>query len=163
VNKEWFEIPTYDGRYMITKDGRIKSKFKELKQVKRKDGYKRISLTKNGKRKNYLVHRVIAMTFIPNSIRKKEVNHKDGNKRNNHVSNLEWCTREENIRHASSKGLMCCGEDRKNSRLTWKEVLLIRKMLSIPNRKLASLFGVSPTTILKIKKNIKWKRQGGKK
>lgn len=69
-------------------------------------GYKQIGRTVNGKRRTLQVHRLVAMAYIPNPENKPEVNHKDGNKANNHVSNLEWCTRKENQRHAYDSGFM---------------------------------------------------------
>jgi hypothetical protein len=67
-----------------------------------KNGYFRIRL--NGKK--YSIHRLIAETFIPNPDNKPEVNHKDGNKLNNHISNLEWVTHSENTKHAFKMGLI---------------------------------------------------------
>lgn len=68
-------------------------------------GYRRVLLSKNGVKKHFLVHRLIAETFIPKADDRNYVNHKDGNKLNNCVSNLEWCTRSENQIHAYKKGL----------------------------------------------------------
>lgn len=73
---------------------------KIMKKASDKQGYQIISLSKNKKRKTYRVHRLIAKTFIENPQNKKEVNHIDGNKSNNCISNLEWCTRSENQIHA---------------------------------------------------------------
>ncbi len=68
--------------------------------------YYRVPLTDvNHNRKYYLVHRLVAETFIPNPNKFKDVNHKDGNKLNNNVNNLEWCTRSYNLIHAYNNGL----------------------------------------------------------
>lgn len=64
------------------------------------NGYVRVSLTKNGQTKNYLVHRLVAKQFIPNPDNLPQVNHKNGNKCDNTVGNLEWCTAKENKKHA---------------------------------------------------------------
>ena len=83
-----------------------KSNHKEsifLKQTKDKDGYLRVILQKNKKRKICTVHRLVAETFIPNPENKPQVNHKDENKQNNNVSNLEWSNAKENIRYSQSK------------------------------------------------------------
>lgn len=68
-------------------------------------GYKNVNITINGIHKRMYIHRLVAMLFIPNPENKPQVNHIDGNKWNNNVSNLEWCTRSENIQHAFNTGL----------------------------------------------------------
>ena len=90
-------------QYFISNFGKVYSqksgKLKELKQfVDSKENYMMIGLINDdGKRNKYLVHRLVARAFIPNSNNLPEVNHKDKNKQNNHVNNLEWCTRKENL------------------------------------------------------------------
>ena len=95
----------YKNLYQISNFGRVKSlnykrsgKEKILKAVKNKFGYELVDLCKNGETKHFRVHRLVAHIFIENDnpIEKIEVNHIDENKTNNHVSNLEWCTREYN-------------------------------------------------------------------
>lgn len=71
-----------------------------MKQQKNNKGYLFVCYKQGGKRKNILVHRLVAQAFIPNPNNKKEVNHIDGNPLNNIVSNLEWCTSSENRTHA---------------------------------------------------------------
>ena len=70
-----------------------------------KNGYVWVSLPRNNKFRTYLVHRLVAGMFIPNPMFYKEINHIDGNKTNNNVYNLEWCTRSQNIKHAFAMGL----------------------------------------------------------
>lgn len=90
----------------IRKNGRIDNrKGKVLKPKIDKYGYKTIVLTKNGIRKNYTVHRLVALAYLDNNDNKKTVNHIDGNKLNNDVDNLEWCTEKENQRHKWDSGL----------------------------------------------------------
>ena len=120
--EEWRDIEGYEGIYQVSSKGRIKSKQREVKngentikikkesircvQVnKRRNGYCEISLHKDGKEKRYKVHRLVAQAFIPNELNKSEVNHKDGNKENNCVENLEWVTSKENSKHAWDTGL----------------------------------------------------------
>ena len=67
-------------------------------------GYKRFRYTIEGHRYNFKVHRLVAETFIPNPLGKPHVNHIDGDRSNNSVENLEWCTRSENMRHAMKMG-----------------------------------------------------------
>lgn len=112
----WKDIDGYEGLYQVSNLGRVKSlerkdkygrifkeKVKEL-QID-KDGYFRTSLWKgkNGSLKQ--VHRLVAIAFIPNLENKPIVNHIDGNKQNNNVENLEWCTNSENDLHAYKLGL----------------------------------------------------------
>lgn len=74
---------------------------KILKGTLTKKGYRTVEL--DGKA--HTVHRLVALVFIPNLLKKEQINHKDGNKLNNNVENLEWCTNEENMRHAYNVGL----------------------------------------------------------
>lgn len=94
--------------YACTRDGRVFSKKSDifLKQGM-SYGYKRINLSRSGNKRTYYVHRIVAQTFIDNPNPDNcVVNHKDGNKINNHVDNLEWCTQKQNIRHARDTGLI---------------------------------------------------------
>jgi hypothetical protein len=93
--------------YLISESGDIYSNLtkRQLKKSINKYGYNHIRLFKDGVRKNFQIHRLVASTFIDNPYMKPQVNHKDGNKSNNHVSNLEWVTQSENIRHAINTGL----------------------------------------------------------
>ena len=81
-------------------------KFFEFKPNICPKGYHRIQFMALGRRVTTSAHRLVAIAFIPNPENKTDVNHKDGNKNNNHVSNLEWATRKENMAHASKNGLM---------------------------------------------------------
>lgn len=98
-----YEISNFGRIRKINKDYRS-PKYTYLKLGKLKPYYN-ISLTINSKQKTYLVHRLVAQTFIPNPNNFPQVSHIDGNKGNNKVDNLEWCTSKQNINHAINNGL----------------------------------------------------------
>ena len=107
MNKEiWKDIPNYEGQYQVSNLGNVRSlqfrngtctinRIRTLK-IKTSGKYNHTKLFKNGKGKNYTIHRLVAITFIPNPNNYKYVNHKDENPRNNKVDNLEWCTMQYN-------------------------------------------------------------------
>lgn len=100
----------YDGLFLVSPSGEIFRRrgdvYKSAKPSITTAGYFSVSATINGKQKRFLVHRLIAMAYIPNPEQKPYVNHIDGNKKNNHIGNLEWCTSQENSRHAKKIGLI---------------------------------------------------------
>lgn len=93
--------------YEITKDGKVFSKRngKELKGCVDNAGYRKVSPRINGKKYQLKVHRLVALKYIPNPNNYKQINHIDGNKLNNNINNLEWCTAKHNIAHAHKSGL----------------------------------------------------------
>lgn len=109
-------IPNYEGIYEISNLGTIRTdknkitytakhgvrhwKQRVMKLKRDRNGYKRVSLWKKGKSKDFLVHRLVAMTFIPNPKGYGLINHRDGNPSNNDVSNLEWTDYHGNLMHA---------------------------------------------------------------
>jgi hypothetical protein len=94
--------------YLITPCAKVYSKksSRYLTTYKADKGYIRVSICRNGVPYTKILHRLVANTFIENPENKREVNHIDGNKSNNHVSNLEWVTHAENMKHAKTTGLM---------------------------------------------------------
>lgn len=124
------------------------------------DGYICVSLIKNGKTKFTGLHRLVANAFIPNPENKPQVNHKDGNKHNNSIDNLEWATIVENIQHAFDTGLNQAkkGEKSHLSKLTEKEVLEIRALgKSVSAIELGLKYGVNNQAIYKILSRQRWK------
>lgn len=101
----WKDIPNYEGLYQVSNLGRVKSlfKYKKILKPRQRNGYLRVSLTKNNKSTNYAVHRLVAQAFISNPNNLPEVNHKDENKQNNCVDNLEFCTRKYNMKYGTWK------------------------------------------------------------
>lgn len=107
----WKDIVGYEGLYQVSDCGNVRSlnwnrsgKTRLLKPFNQ-GGYLRIGFRTNKRLRNYLVHVLVAQAFVPNPHNKPEVNHKDGNKINNHPSNLEWVTRKENVHHAIDNNL----------------------------------------------------------
>lgn len=117
--EEWKDIEGYEGIYQISNLGNVKSlkyhKEKRIKSNKNRNGYLKIGLILNGKRKHISIHRLVAKAFIPNPNSLPEVNHIDGNKENNKVENLEWNNRKQNSLHAYKTGLRQVTEKQKEA------------------------------------------------
>ena len=99
----WKDIPGYEGLYKVSDNGdvyNIKSK-RKLKLTVSDAGYHKVNLRNNGSVKTHLVHRLVALSFIPNPKEKPQVNHIDEDSLNNSLSNLEWCTPKENCKHGT--------------------------------------------------------------
>ena len=157
-NEIWKQVKGYEGIYEISSIGRLKRLSKTYTDKngvtyskkesitigqKTKQGYLRTGLTKNGVRTKYLVHRLVAESFIPNPENKKQVNHKNGIKDDNRLDNLEWCTNSENIKHAYDK----LGFNPKKL-LTDDQVRYIRLNYKKGNgAELAKIFNINPSTI----------------
>lgn len=103
----WKDIQEYENEYSISNTGIVKGKKynRELKPFTNKDGYQRVTLCKEGKTKNFYLHRIVAQHFKDNFSNKPQVNHIDGDKLNNTAINLEWVTCSENHLHAFATGL----------------------------------------------------------
>lgn len=114
MDLQWNTLANYP-RYDISIDGKIfdKSLNKLLSFQSNKDGYLKVTLRNDDGRKTFSVHRLVALTFIENPHMKETVNHKDGDKKNNVISNLEWATRSEQTQHAWDSGLILDFEARK--------------------------------------------------
>lgn len=109
MKEEWKPIKGYEGLYEVSNMGRVKSLHRSQGIILKQGtfhGYMKVGLHKNGTRSTKKVHRLVATAFIRNPNNYEFVNHKDGNKKNNTVDNLEWCTRSYNMRHAYHNGLM---------------------------------------------------------
>ena len=105
MNEKFVLLP-FDNKYAVSEKGDIINvRSGRTLHTVMNHGYVRVQLSVNGVRKNYPVHRLVARAFIPNPDNKPYVNHKDGNKANNCVSNLEWVTAKENDAHARKNDL----------------------------------------------------------
>lgn len=123
-NEIWKDIEEFKGIYQISNYGRVKSieryvernnkgkikvKEKILKTyINKKTGYSYAMFSISGKNKIRHIHRLVAEAFIDNPNNKKDINHKDCNRTNNYVNNLEWCTRSENIKYGFKYGKIKC-------------------------------------------------------
>jgi len=106
IQEIWKDISGHEGRYQVSSSGKIKSLLtsKILKSRKTIHGYLHVGLCVNSKPKSKVIHRIVAIAFIPNPQNKPQVNHKDGNRTNNEVTNLEWVTASENVIDGFKRG-----------------------------------------------------------
>lgn len=142
--------------YEITKQGEIINKKNRHKLIPQPNGkgYLRVAIGK----KLMFVHRLVAEMYIPNPENKSQINHKDGNKLNNCVENLEWVTNQENRNHACKNGLHKCGEECGWSKLDWDKVHFIRESKDkYTIVELSRMLGVSRTAISWVIHEKSWK------
>jgi hypothetical protein len=164
TNEVWKSIKDYPN-YQISNLGNVKSLnnykrnyYKILSPSLSKSGYYQIGIRLDKKRIYHTIHRLIAIHFIDNNENYKCVNHKDGNKLNNSIENLEWCSYSINNKHAYDNGLNKNNENHGRSKLSNSDVLLIKESLinNISQRKLAIQFNVSQACINYINVNKTW-------
>ena len=151
----WKDIVGYDGLYKISECGEVLNtkRNKLQKSYRHGRGYNRISLTSRGLQRNHYVHRLVGNAFLetPEHIGQTQINHIDGNKNNNHYSNLEWVTPSENMKHAVKIGLLKTPNSIEEKDKEVMAYLYMHTRLS--QDEIADVFGVSPTTVsLAIKK-----------
>lgn len=142
--------------YEVTKNGEIINKRNRHKLIPQPNakGYLRVSI--GGEL--MFVHRLVAEQYVPNPENKPQVNHKDGNKVNNKVENLEWVTNQENRKHACKNGLHLTGEQCNWSKLDWSKVKFIRENKDKYNMvELGRMFGVTRCTIRSVIRGTSWK------
>jgi NUMOD4 motif/HNH endonuclease len=164
---EWRDVVGWEEYYQVSNAGDVKrvcgGRGAVIGKILKKSGtnkpYYTINLRREGHFKSYKVHRLVALSFVENLCpdTKTQVNHMDGNKKNNHYLNLEWVTPGENQKH-SYRVL-----DRKSARgfakLTEEDVLTIRKLLyttRLTQKDIGSIFGINQTTVSRIKLNQTW-------
>lgn len=168
MSENWKPVKDYEGIYEVSDTGLVRSldRVDSLKRFKRGvlkspydngRGYLCVNLKAKGKQAQKTVHRLVAQAFIPNPDNLPEVNHIDGNKKNNHVSNLEWCTVSENKKHAFKKGLnkQRKGLDNPQHTLSKEAVIFIRDNAKPYDKnysyaELARKFNVSEPTIKRV-------------
>lgn len=167
INGEiWKPVKGYEYYYEISNLGRLVSLdyrgngYRQLLKTNiNKNGYEQVRLNVNKIGKNKKIHRLVAEAFLPNPKNKKCVNHKDSNRFNNVVNNLEWSTHSENTIHGFKNGFIyrLSGENSKNSKLNNKKVIEIY-ISKKSHRELAKQFGVTKSSITSIKSKKTWKK-----
>lgn len=153
--------------YSVTDCGKVfsgkRGRRTELKHNKTNGGYHIIRLYVSGVKYDRLVHILVAVAFLGKPEEGQQINHKDGNKDNNAVQNLEWCTRSENAKHAYANGLMRkTYKDCYNASLNEEQVCKIRLLIveGKKQRDIASVFGVSEQVVSFIKHGRNYKGVG---
>ncbi len=175
--EEWKPVVNFEEYYEVSTFGNVKSfdrsvtgvngklynsKGKDISvSTKSNAGYKQAHFSVKSKSYCRDVHRLVAIAFIPNPENYPIVNHIDGNKENNHVDNLEWCTYKQNSKHAFDNKLTPTGEMCSFSKLTEKEVLEIYDLAhnsDLLQPEIAKKFNIEKGTVSKIKLGTMWRR-----
>ena|SRR6185369_14744824 len=156
---KWLPVPGWEGFYEVSNTGRVRSinrrmvcrdgiaqryQARELTLCDSQNGYPRVHLrdTVNGRRRWAMVHRLVALAFVPNPENKPNVNHIDCNTYNAAATNLEWCTQRENLAHAARLGRMshhALGKRPAHAKLSNRQVYEIRELYAAGNTSWADL------------------------
>lgn len=159
---EWADVLGYEGLYSVSTEGQVYThKYKKILKPRSKKGYLNVSLSKNKKRKEFKIHRLVAIDFIPNTENKEQVNHIDGDKNNNKVTNLEWVTQSENIVHSYGLGLH--STIKKPYKMTEDKIIKLKSMLeeNTALKRMAETLEVSTSTINRHIKQIRENEKNG--
>lgn len=170
------DVNGYEGIYQISNLGRLKSlsrrvscrnstrltKEKFLKPAIKDTGYLKFGLKKLGIEKQFVLHRLIAIAFIPNPLNLTQVNHKNGIKTDNRIDNLEWCTPSENLKHAYAEGLKISvkGSNHFKSKLKESDINEIRQLYKIKGNtqfSISKIYNVSRSAIKDVVNGVSWK------
>lgn len=152
------QLKNFD-RYYISRNGEVFSTFvsRPLKPSKSNTGYLRVVLTdNNGKLHTLYVHRLVAMSWLPYSDETMEVNHKNGIKSDNDLSNLEWVSKQDNADHASYTNLVLKGHKAGRAKLSELDIMHIRNSSS-SNEELAKQYNVHRNTISRLRNRVTYK------
>jgi len=162
MSEHWQAIEGFKN-YVVSDHGHVKRIIGDQMTAELKGslvrGYRRVNLYRNGKAYSRKVARLVAQAFIPNPLELPEVNHKKNPKTNDHVSNLEWATRSQQIEHALDNGLYHHGSQLAHHKLTTKDIKKVRDMSAegLSNRRIATTFGVHHSTIASALGGMSWK------
>lgn len=164
--ENWRAIPGYEGRYCVSDLGNVMSMDflgtglpGLMKGTENHSGYLTLELSLRGKKKRFHIPRLVMLAFIGPRPPNAQINHIDGDKKNNKLSNLEYCSRSENIRHAYSIGLMQVGEDHSKAKLTSTAVIEIRRLHAGGSsaNALGRQFGITGATVRQIVSGRTWR------
>lgn len=160
--EEWKPIDEFNGVYEISNLGNVrrlvKRGYKPVAHSLDGAGYPKVNPSYLNKSYNRTVHRLVAAAFIPNPLNKPFLNHKDGDKTNYSVNNLEWCTRKENCQHAYNTGLNVPFMPVSTLNKEVAEQIRAEHMATnLYGKDLASKYGVTPSTINKVIRGELWK------
>lgn len=177
--EQWKDIVGYESYYQISNYGNLRSKDRlvisknnslalkkgRLKKPSMANNYFLAMLSKEHIPKAITIHRLVAMHFIENPMNKKEINHKDGNKQNNHVDNLEWVTRSENSQHSYNNGLQISrkGSMHHFAKINESDVLNMFMLYNngVSRKEIANRYThISYSSICRILKGRTWKHFG---
>lgn len=165
----WRDVPNYEGYYQVSNLGHVKRVKagigtyigKTLKYNLAGAGYPCVYLSRNSTVKPHYIHRLVALVFLPCPTEEQyQVNHKNKNKLDNRVENLEWCTPHENIVHSYANGQQAAsGERAGNAKLTWDQVREMRRLRSegTSYKQLAMIFNMSRENVRTITLGRTWK------
>lgn len=159
--ERWVDAVGYPGKYRVSDHGRVAGR-KILKLGAHRDGYLQVKLFWGTLPSTTYVHRMVAEAFVPRREGCREVDHIDGDKTNNHASNLRWVTREENMQAAQALGLLTqpdnSGHKNGMAKLSREDVAEIRELLAqrFTHERIAQRFGVSRRCIGRIADGSRW-------
>ena len=162
VEEEWKSLD-FDPTYLISNTGKVYSSKSNVVMKTRLDryGYSRLSIWVDKNIKTYCIHKLVATYFIPNLHNLETVNHKDGNKQNNSITNLEWLSSPDNVKHAYKNGISnSTGESNPACKLTESKVIQIKLLLKqgMAQPKIQNYFpDISLSAINKINTGRTWK------
>jgi len=154
--ENWKDVIGYEGIYIVSDQGRIKSLKKggdRLLKNRISLGYNTCILYKNGKSKTLKVHRLVSQSFIPNPENKPFVNHKNGVRNDNRVENLEWCTPSENVKHAFDTGLNRISDNHRKI-LSERQKIRIGKLSPIRKPVINTDSGITYDTVMEACKHL---------
>lgn len=164
IEEQWLDIPGYEGLYQISNFGRVKSfYFKNPRILKphKVKGYSNVELYKNKKKKQFYIHRLVMENFCPiENMNVLDVNHKDEDKSNNHISNLEWMTHKDNLNYGSRAEKARMKIQGKNSSRSKKVRCIEKDVIYEALREAERQLGIPATNISKVCKG-KIKTAGG--